>query len=86
MLDEAEQEAEVQAQLDKIHADYATLKPQDIKVIDPCMGSGHILVYAVDVLIQIYRKYGVSERDAAQSILQNNLYGLDIDERAAQLA
>ena len=85
-LDEAEQEPEVQAQLDKIHAEYATLKPQDIKVIDPCMGSGHILVYAFDVLIQIYKKYGVSERDAAQSILQNNLYGLDIDERAAQLA
>ena len=85
-LDEAEQEPEVQAQLDKIHAEYATLKPQDIKLIDPCMGSGHILVYAFDVLIQIYKKYGVSERDAAQSILQNNLYGLDIDDRAAQLA
>ena len=85
-LDEAEQEPEVQAQLDKIHAEYATLKPQDIKVIDPCMGSGHILVYAFDVLIQIYKKYGVSERDAAQNILQNNLYGLDIDDRAAQLA
>jgi hypothetical protein len=85
-LDEAEQEPEVQAQIDKIHAEYATLKPQDIKVIDPCMGSGHILVYAFDVLIQIYKKYGVSERDAAQSILQNNLYGLDIDDRAAQLS
>ena len=85
-LDEAEQEPEVQKQLDAIHAEYATLKPQDIKVIDPCMGSGHILVYAFDVLIQIYKKYGVSERDAAQSILQNNLYGLDIDDRAAQLA
>ena len=85
-LDEAEQEPEVQKQLDAIHAEYSTLKPQDIKVIDPCMGSGHILVYAFDVLIQIYKKYGVSERDAAQSILQNNLYGLDIDDRAAQLA
>ena len=85
-LDEAEQEPEVQAQLDKIHAEYATLKPQDIKVIDPCMGSGHILVYAFDVLIQIYKKSGISERDAAQSILHNNLYGLDIDDRAAQLA
>ena len=77
-LDENEQEPEVQAQLDKIHAEYATHKPQDIKIIDPCMGSGHILVYAFDVLIQIYKKSGVSERDAAQSILQNNLYGLDI--------
>ena len=85
-LDEAEQEVEVKARLDKIREEYRTIKPQDIKVIDPCMGSGHILVYAFDVLIQIYKKYGVSERDAAQSILQNNLYGLDIDDRAAQLA
>ena len=85
-LDEAEQDPDVQAQLDEIHAEYAALKPQDIQVIDPCMGSGHILVYAFDVLIQIYKKCGVSERDAAQSILQYNLYGLDIDDRAAQLA
>ncbi|MCD7791394.1 MAG: BREX-1 system adenine-specific DNA-methyltransferase PglX [Bacteroides thetaiotaomicron] len=54
--------------------------------IDPCMGSGHILVYAFDVLMQIYKSQGYTQRDAAQSILQNNLYGLDIDERAAQLA
>lgn len=85
-LDEAEQEPEVQAQLEEIRAEYRTLRPQDIKVIDPCMGSGHILVYAFDVLIQIYKKAGFSERDAAQSILENNLYGLDIDDRAAQLA
>ena len=55
-------------------------------VIDPCMGSGHILVYAFDVLMQIYTSAGWSEREAAQSILKNNLYGLDIDDRAAQLA
>jgi len=85
-LDEAQQEADVQAQLEEIRAEYRTIKPQDIKVIDPCMGSGHILVYAFDVLVQIYKKYGISERDAAQSILENNLYGLDIDDRAAQLA
>lgn len=85
-LDEAPQEADVQAQLESIRAEYRTLKPQDIKVIDPCMGSGHILVYAFDVLVQIYRRYGISERDAAQSILEHNLYGLDIDDRAAQLA
>ncbi len=85
-LDEAEQTPEVQAELEKIRGEYRELKPQDIKFIDPCMGSGHILVYAFDVLVQIYRSVGVSERDAAQSILQNNLYGLDIDERAAQLA
>ena len=85
-LDEAEQKADVQAQLNAIRAEYSSMKPQDIKVIDPCMGSGHILVYAFDVLVQIYKTYGISERDAAKSILENNLYGLDIDDRAAQLA
>ncbi len=85
-LDEAEQEADVQAQLEKIRAEYRALRPQDIKVIDPCMGSGHILVYAFDVLVQIYKRVGFSERDAAQNILENNLYGLDIDNRATQLA
>lgn len=85
-LDEAQQEADVQAQLEEIRTEYRNIKPQDIKVIDPCMGSGHILVYAFDVLVQIYKKYGISERDAAQSILEYNLYGLDIDDRAAQLA
>lgn len=85
-LDEAEQETEVQAQLEKLRAEYRTIKPEEIKVIDPCMGSGHILVYAFDVLMQIYEAQGVTQREAAQSILQNNLYGLDIDPRAAQLA
>ena len=85
-LDEAEQEPEVDAQLEKIHADYAKIKPEEIKVIDPAMGSGHILVYAFDVLMQIYITTGYSERDAAKSILQNNLFGLDIDDRAYQLA
>lgn len=85
-LDEAEQEAKVEEQLKAIRAEHSALKPQDIKVIDPCMGSGHILVYAFDVLVQIYKSYGISERDAARSILENNLYGLDIDDRAAQLA
>lgn len=85
-LDEAEQEPEVQAQLDQIREEYKMLKPEDIKVIDPCMGSGHILVYAFDVLMQIYTYAGWSERDAAKSILENNLYGLDIDDRAGQLA
>lgn len=85
-LDEAPQEPQVQEQLKKIRAEYANLKPQDIKVIDPCMGSGHILVYAFDVLVQIYKSYGISERDAAKLILEKNLYGLDIDDRAAQLA
>lgn len=85
-LDEAEQEESVQHELDKIKAEYATLKPEDIKLIDPCMGSGHILVYAFDVFMQIYENAGWSQRDAAQSIIQNNIYGLDIDDRAAQLS
>ncbi len=85
-LDEAAQEPEVQAQLEALRTEYRELRPQEIKVIDPCMGSGHILVYAFDVLMQIYESTGVSQRDAAQSILQNNLFGLDIDPRAAQLA
>ena len=85
-LDEAEQEPEVEAQLAKLREEYKIIKPEEIKVIDPCMGSGHILVYAFDVLMQIYEATGYSQRDAAQSILENNLYGLDIDDRAAQLA
>ena len=85
-LDEAEQEPEVETQLAKLREEYKTIKPEEIKVIDPCMGSGHILVYAFDVLMQIYEANGYSQRDAAQSILKNNLYGLDIDDRAAQLA
>ena len=85
-LDEAEQEDDVQKQLDKIKDEYKTIKPEDIKVIDPAMGSGHILVYAFDVLMQIYESYGYSQRDAAKSIVENNLYGLDIDNRAYQLA
>lgn len=85
-LPEAEQTEEVRQQLDEIQREYANLDVKEIKVIDPCMGSGHILVYAFDVLMQIYEANGYSQRDAAQSILENNLYGLDIDDRAAQLA
>lgn len=85
-LDEAEQEADVQVQLEKIREEYKTIKPEDIKVIDPCMGSGHILVYAFDVLMQIYEAAGYTQREAAKSILENNIYGLDIDDRAFQLA
>lgn len=85
-LEEAEQEPEVAAQLEAIRAERRTLAPEDIKVIDPCMGSGHILVYAFDVLMQIYESTGWERREAAQSIVKNNLYGLDIDKRAWQLA
>ncbi len=85
-LEEAEQEPDVVEQLNKIREEYAKINPVDIKVIDPCMGSGHILVYAFDVLMQIYTSQGYIERDAAKSILMNNLYGIDIDVRAYQLA
>ena len=85
-LEEAQQEPQVQAQLAEIRKQYADLTPEQIKVIDPCCGSGHILAYLFDVLMQIYENYGYTPRDAVTSILQNNLYGLDIDDRAAQLA
>lgn len=85
-LEEAEQEPEVQAQLAEIRKEYATLTPDQLKVIDPCSGSGHILAYMFDVLIKIYESYGYTTREAVASIVENNLYGLDIDDRAAQLA
>lgn len=85
-LEEAEQEESVKAELKQIRADYKNIKLEEIKLIDPCMGSGHILVYAFDVFMDIYESQGYTERDAAQSIIENNIYGLDIDERAYQLA
>ncbi len=85
-LPEAAQTKEVREQLDKIQQQSAYKDVRDIKVIDPCMGSGHILVYTFDVLMQMYEDAGYSQRDAAKSILENNLYGLDIDDRAYQLA
>ena len=62
------------------------ISPTDLTLFDPCMGSGHILVYAFDVLMEIYRECGYSDRDAALNIVQHNLFGLDIDKRAYQLA
>ena len=62
------------------------ISPTDLTFFDPCMGSGHILVYAFDVLMEIYRECGYSDRDAALNIVQHNLYGMDIDKRAYQLA
>lgn len=85
-LEEAEQEPEVQAQLAEIRKEYAAMTPDQIKCIDPCCGSGHILAYLFDVLVQIYESYGYTTREAVESIVKNNLYGLDIDDRAAQLA
>lgn len=83
-LEEAEQEPEVQKQLEEIRN--PDLSPEDIKVLDPAMGSGHILVYAFDVLYDIYLSAGYSERDIPGLILEKNLYGLDICDRAGQLA
>ena len=85
-LEEAPQEPQVEAQLQTIREEYARLRPEDIKVIDPCCGSGHIAVYLFGVLMQIYETQGWTQREAAQSIVEHNLYALDIDDRAAQLA
>lgn len=85
-LDEAKQEPEVQTQLAEIRKGYASITPEQIKCIDPCSGSGHICAYMFDVLMRIYEAYGYTAREAVRSIVENNIYGLDIDERAAQLA
>lgn len=85
-LEEADQEPQVKEKLKEIRSSRRRMEPTDIKVIDPCMGSGHVLVYAFDVLIQIYESYGYSKQDAASLIVEYNLFGLDIDERAYQLA
>ncbi|WP_055078309.1 BREX-1 system adenine-specific DNA-methyltransferase PglX [Lagierella massiliensis] len=85
-LDEAEQEKEVQEQIDLIREEYKKLSPEDIKCYEPCSGSGHILAYMFDVLVDIYMSQGYNTRTAVRSIVENNLYGLDIDDRAAQLA
>lgn len=82
---EAKQEPAVEAQLQEMNKEYARLQPEDLTLLDPCSGSGHILVYAFDVLMDIYQSQGYTEREAAQSILAHNLYGLDIDDRAYQL-
>lgn len=83
-LPEAMQAPEVRAKLEEnANKDWT---PESLRCIDPCMGSGHILAYLFDVLMQIYRSAGYTDRDAAASIVQHNLYGLDIDDRAAQMA
>lgn len=86
-LPEAEQTPEVRARLAAARTSQATdFQVEDLKIIDPCMGSGHILVYAFDVLMQIYEAQGYTQRDAARLIVEKNLCGLDIDRRAYQLA
>lgn len=83
-LDAAEQTPEVMEQLAALK--YESLKPEDIKVMDPAMGSGHMLLHAFDVLREIYLERGYNPREIPQLIVENNLYGMDIDKRAAQLA
>ncbi len=85
-INEAKQDENVQEQLEKIHKEYASLTPEDIMCIDPCCGSGHILCYLFDILVQIYEDYGYTAREAVPQIIEKNLWGLDIDERAAQMA
>lgn len=85
-LPEAEQVEEVKVELKNTRKDRKNLKVEDITFLDPSMGSGHILVYAFDIFMQFYLEEGYMEREAAESIIENNLYGLDIDKRAYQLA
>lgn len=85
-LPEAEQEDAVNAKLAEIRTTYKDLKPTDITCIDPCMGSGHILIAMFDVLMDIYESAGYDKREAAFEIVEHNIHGLDIDRRAYQLA
>lgn len=85
-LPEAEQEDEVNVKLAEIRTTYKDLKPTDIICIDPCMGSGHILIAMFDVLMDIYESAGYDKREAAFDIVEHNIHGLDIDQRAYQLA
>ena len=85
-LGEAAQSPETAAALAEIRKQYADISPEEIACIDPCSGSGHVLVYMFEVLIQIYQSCGYAVRDAVRNIVEKNLYGLDLDERAAQLS
>ena len=85
-LDEAEQEEAVEIELEKIRKEYAKLKPEEIRVIDPCSGSGHVLCVLFDTLVRIYEEQGYTARDAVSSIVENNLWGIDVDDRATQLS
>lgn len=85
-LPEAEQEESVNVKLAEIRTTYKDLKPTDITCIDPCMGSGHILIAMFDVLMDIYESAGYDKREATFEIVEHNIHGLDIDQRAYQLA
>lgn len=84
LVEDAEQNETVKGLINSLTTNYGSL--ENLKCIDPCMGSGHILVYIFDVLIRVYEEQGYTARDAAALILKNNIYGLDLDERSAQLA
>ena len=83
-VDDPEQTEEVQRKLDEIK--YRNVNPEEIRIIEPCSGSGHILVYVMDLLYKMYEEKGYNKRDIPTLILKNNLVGLDVDKRAAQLA
>lgn len=83
---DAEQEPDAKQKLNAVAKEYSRLKPEDLKVIDPCQGSGHILCVLFDILVQIYGEYGYSTHEAVSNIVKKNLWGLDIDNRASQLA
>lgn len=85
-LEESRQELEVEEELDKIRKYKKNISPENIKVLDPCMGSGHILVYAFDLLYEIYIDAGYNRREIPELILKNNIYGLDIDDKVTKLA
>ena len=85
-LEEAPQDPDVATKLQEIRQSYKNISPEEITCIDPCSGSGHVLVYMFEVLIQIYLSCGYSVRDAVSNIVEKNLYGLDLDERATQLS
>lgn len=83
-VEDAEQEEEVQKKLDEVK--YKNINPEDIEIIEPCCGSGHILVYVFDLLYKMYEEKGYSTREIPSLILKKNLTGMEIDKRAAQLA
>lgn len=83
-VDDAKQDEETQKKLDEIK--YKNVNPEEIKIIEPCCGSGHILVYVFDLLLKMYLEQGYNKRDIPSYILRKNLFGLDIDKRASQLA
>ena len=85
-ISDGEQSENVQKELERGKEDYKELDPRNIRCIDPCSGSGHVLSYMFDVLVKIYEAYGYSAKEAVEFIVDNNLWGLDIDDRAAQLA